>query len=222
MRVTETEITIAMSTRLLLPSIAASLVLIAGCGSTNPPANSAEGASSDTATADSAAPSSAPVGTSTSVADEGTKEGQHAPEVRADYITGDGPKTLADAKGKLVIVDFWATYCEPCKIEMPWLVELQKKYGPQGLQVIGVAVDDAEEKDISDFARKMRVNYPILLGTEKVAGLYGGLEGLPTNFFLDRSGKVVDHVLGLVSESVFEDNIKKSLEQGNTSTPSSQ
>jgi cytochrome c biogenesis protein CcmG/thiol:disulfide interchange protein DsbE len=66
------------------------------------------------------------------------------------------------------------------------------------------------------------VNYPVLIGTEKVADLYGGLDGLPTNFFLDRSGKVVDHVLGLVSESVFEENIKKSLEQGNTSTPSSQ
>jgi thiol-disulfide isomerase/thioredoxin len=128
---------------------------------------------------------------------------------------------LSSLKGKAVIVNFWATWCEPCKIEMPWLVELQKKYGPQGLQIIGVAVDDSEEKVISDFSHKMGVNYPVLLGTEKVADLYGGVDGLPTNFFLDRSGKVVDHVLGLVSESVIEDAIKKSLEQENLSTPSS-
>jgi thiol-disulfide isomerase/thioredoxin len=149
--------------------------------------------------------------------------GSQAPDFDLKVLGGKGKTMqLASLKGKAVVIDFWATYCEPCKIEMPWLVELQKKYGPQGLQIIGVAVDDTEEKNISDFARKMGVNYPVLIGTEKVADLYGGLDGLPTNFFLDRSGKVVDHVLGLVSESVFEDNIKKSLEQGNTVTPSSQ
>jgi thiol-disulfide isomerase/thioredoxin len=149
--------------------------------------------------------------------------GSQAPDFDLMVLGGKGKTMqLSSLKGKAVVIDFWATYCEPCKIEMPWLVQLQKKYGPQGLQIVGVAVDDAEEKDVSDFARKMGVNYPVLIGTEKVANLYGGLEGLPTNFFLDRSGKVVDHVLGLVSESVFEDNIKKSLEQGNTSSPSPQ
>jgi thiol-disulfide isomerase/thioredoxin len=147
--------------------------------------------------------------------------GSQAPDFDLKVLDGKGKTVqLSSLKGKAVIIDFWATYCEPCKIEMPWLVELQKKYGPQGLQVVGVAVDDTEEKTISEFARKMRVNYPVLIGTEKVADLYGGLDGLPTNFFLDRSGKVVDHVLGLVSESVFEDNIKKSLAQGNADTPS--
>lgn len=148
--------------------------------------------------------------------------GSQAPDFELKLLGGKGKTMqLSSLKGKAVIVDFWATWCEPCKIEMPWLVELQKKYGPQGLQIVGVAVDDAEEKTIAQFARKMGVNYPVLVGTEKVADLYGGVDGLPTNFFLDRSGKVVDRVLGLVSESVIEDAIKKSLEQGKTITTSS-
>jgi thiol-disulfide isomerase/thioredoxin len=147
--------------------------------------------------------------------------GSQAPDFELKLLGGEGKTMrLSSLKGKAVIVNFWATWCEPCKIEMPWLVELQKKYGSQGLQIIGVAVDDTEEKNISDFSRKMGVNYPVLLGTEKVADLYGGVDGLPTNFFLDRSGKVVDHVLGLVGESVIEDAIKKSLAQGNAGIPS--
>jgi thiol-disulfide isomerase/thioredoxin len=118
---------------------------------------------------------------------------------------------LSDLRGKAVVLDFWATYCMPCKIEMPWFVDLQKKYGPQGLQIVGVAIDDEEEKVVSEFSKKMGVNYPILIGTEHVAESYGGLPGLPTTFFLDRSGKVVAREVGLVSESQIVDNIKKSL-----------
>ena len=120
---------------------------------------------------------------------------------------------LSSFRGKAVLVNFWATWCEPCKIEMPWFVDLQKKYGPQGLQILGVAMDDADDKTISGFARKMGVNYPVLKGTEKVADIYGGLDSLPATFFVDRSGKVVQEAVGLISESVIEDAIKESLEQ---------
>src|SRR3984957_12704600 len=75
---------------------------------------------------------------------------------------------LSDFQGKAVLLNFWATWCEPCKVEMPWFVELQKKYGPQGLQVIGVAMDDASPGVIASFAQKMGVNYPILIGKEEV------------------------------------------------------
>ena len=121
---------------------------------------------------------------------------------------------LSDLRGKAVVLDFWATYCVPCKVEMPWFVDLQKQYGPQGLQVVGVAIDDEEEKVVSEFSKKMGVNYPILMGTESVAQSYGGLSGLPTTFFLDRSGKIVAREVGLVSESQIVDNIKKSLASG--------
>src|SRR5262249_59967457 len=107
----------------------------------------------------------------------------------------------------------WATWCEHCKVEMPWLVDLQKKYGSQGLQVLGIAMDDADDATIQQFSVKMGVNYPVLKGTEAIADLYGGLDGLPATFFVDRSGKIADKVVGLMSKSVIEDAIKRALEQ---------
>jgi thiol-disulfide isomerase/thioredoxin len=149
------------------------------------------------------------------------ENGAIAPDFTLKLIGGNGkPMRLSSLKGKAVLLNFWATWCEPCKIEMPWLVELQKKYGPQGLQVVGVAMDDAGDKAIAAYAHKMGVNYVILQGTEAVADLYGGLEGLPTTFFLDRSGKVVDQAMGLESESLIEDSIKKSLSNETTNTAS--
>lgn len=147
---------------------------------------------------------------------EAPKAGSAAPDFTLPDLKGKGVQ-LSSFKGKAVVVDFWATWCEPCKIEMPWLVDLQKKYGPQGLQIIGVAMDDADEQTIEAFARKMGVNYPVLKGTEAVADQYGGLEGLPATFFLDRSGKIVDVAVGLTSQSVLEDSIKRSLEQTHAS-----
>jgi len=120
---------------------------------------------------------------------------------------------LSDFQGKAVLLNFWATWCEPCKVEMPWFVDLQKKYGPQGLQVIGVAMDDASPKDIASFAQKMGVNYPILIGKEEVGTQYGGLEYLPSTFYISRSGKVIEHAFGLVSRSEIEANIEKALGQ---------
>lgn len=141
--------------------------------------------------------------------------GKPAPDFELKVLDGKGKSLkLSDLKGKAVVVNFWATYCEPCKIEMPWLVELQKKYGATELQVVGIAMDweDAsDEKNVASFAHKMGVNYPILQGTEKVADLYGGIEGLPTLFFVDRSGKILEHELGLRDLSNIEDNIKKCL-----------
>jgi peroxiredoxin len=132
----------------------------------------------------------------------------------------DGTKVhLSSLKGKAVLINFWATWCEPCKIEMPWLVDLQKKFGPEGLQILGVSMDDADPKTIAQFAHKMGVNYPVLKGTDEMAGLYGGADRLPLTFFVDRSGKVVDETVGLVSESVIVDAIKKSLAQGAQTEP---
>lgn len=139
------------------------------------------------------------------------KIGAEAPDFTLASMKGDKVQ-LSSFKGKAVVLDFWATWCEPCKLEMPWMVDLQKKYGPQGLQIIGVAMDDADDQTINEFARKMGVNYPVLRGTEAVADLYGGLDGLPATFFLDRSGKIVDEGVGLMSQSVIEDSIKHALQ----------
>jgi glutathione peroxidase-family protein len=94
---------------------------------------------------------------------------------------------------------------------MPWFVDLQKKYGPQGLQVLGVAMDDAPVKDIADFAQTMNVNYPIVIGKEDVGAQYGGVQYLPSTFYISRDGKIIDRVFGLVSRSEIEANVQKAL-----------
>jgi glutathione peroxidase-family protein len=97
---------------------------------------------------------------------------------------------------------------------MPWFVDLQKQYGSEGLQVIGIAMDDDAEKQadkIGAFAKEMNLNYVVLLGNDKVGDSYGGVEGLPTTFYIGRDGKIVNAISGLVSHSEIEDNVKKAL-----------
>jgi thiol-disulfide isomerase/thioredoxin len=118
---------------------------------------------------------------------------------------------LSAYQGHAVLLNFWATWCGPCKIEMPWFVELQKEYGPQGLEIVGVAMDDASKDEIQKFAKEMGVNYTILLGKEAVGQQYGGVDVLPTTFFIDRKGKIVSREFGLQSRSLFVDNIKQAL-----------
>jgi len=119
---------------------------------------------------------------------------------------------LSDFRGKVVLLNFWATWCGPCKILTPWLVDLQNQYSPQGLQTIGVALDeDATKVEIAEFADKERVNYPVLIGNERVAKTYGGVPVLPTSFIIGRDGRIVDIILGLKGKGEIEDSIKKAL-----------
>jgi cytochrome c biogenesis protein CcmG/thiol:disulfide interchange protein DsbE len=143
------------------------------------------------------------------------QKGSVAPDFSLKSLPDGKEVRLSSLRGKAVVVNFWATWCEPCKIEMPSLVDLQKKYGPQGLQIVGVAMDDADDKEISTFAHKMGVNYMVLRGTEKVGDLYGGIDRLPMTYYLDRSGKVVDETIGMAGEATLEDAIKRALAQGN-------
>ena len=143
---------------------------------------------------------------------KGQLVGNLAPDFELQTLEGKNLK-LSDLRGKAVLLNFWATYCGPCKLEMPWFVELQKEYGPQGFQIVGVAMDDASTEDIAKFAKEMGVNYPILLGKESVGESYGGVGVLPTTFFVDRDGKLIAREFGLVSRSVFVDHIKKALGQ---------
>jgi peroxiredoxin len=139
--------------------------------------------------------------------------GQAAPDFTLESLDGKTVR-LSDFRGKGVLLNFWATWCQPCKIEMPWFAELQKQYGPQGLQIVGVAMDDASPKEIGEFAHDLGVNYPILVGKEEVGNAYGGVQFLPATFYIGRDGKVVDKVFGLKGRGEIEDSIKKALAEG--------
>jgi cytochrome c-type biogenesis protein len=134
-----------------------------------------------------------------------------APDFTLESLDGQNV-TLSNLRGKAVLLNFWATWCVPCKIEMPWFVELQKQYGPQGLQIVGVAMDDAGKEDIAKFAKDMGVNYPVLLGKEAVGDAYGGVPALPESFFIGRDGKIVDKIIGLKDREDIEESIKKALD----------
>jgi thiol-disulfide isomerase/thioredoxin len=133
-----------------------------------------------------------------------------APDFSLESLDGRSMR-LSYLRGKAVLLNFWATWCGPCKIEMPWFVEMQNLYGSQGLQIVGVAMDDASKEDIAKFAKDMGVNYPILLGKEAVGDSYGGVPALPESFFIGRDGKVVDKIIGLRGKGEIEDAIKKAL-----------
>lgn len=122
---------------------------------------------------------------------------------------------LSDFRGKAVLLNFWATWCEPCKVETPWFVQLQNQYGPAGLQVVGVDMDeDSNSQDIAKFAKTMGMNYPVVLGKESVTESYGGVDYLPASFYIDRDGKVVEKVFGLKGRAEVESDIKKALASG--------
>jgi peroxiredoxin len=145
-------------------------------------------------------------------------KGKPAPDFALKDLSGNTVH-LSDYRGKAVVLNFWATWCPPCKAEMPWFVELQKQYGPQGLAIVGVSLDDdASPEQIAKFTHKLNVNYTILLGKDDVAKLYGGVDALPTTFYIDRNGTLVDVTMGLPSErEEIEDNVKRTLTSGKTS-----
>ena len=117
--------------------------------------------------------------------------------------------SLADYKGEAVLLNFWATWCGPCKLEMPWLIELQKKYAPQGFTVLGISEDDGPPKQVADFAAKMGIDYPIVLSDDKLNKAYGGVDYLPTSYYIGRDGKIAVETGGIISESAIEANIQK-------------
>ena len=122
--------------------------------------------------------------------------------------------SLTDLKGKPVLLNFWATWCTPCKVEMPWFEDFQKKYAAQGLQVVGINEDDdAQSPEIKDQIKKTLertgVDYTILMSDKKVGDAYGGLDVLPATFYIDRSGKIVAQAIGLASKDEAESNVQK-------------
>jgi thiol-disulfide isomerase/thioredoxin len=119
---------------------------------------------------------------------------------------------LASLKGKVVLLDFWATWCGPCKIEIPWFIEFQNKYGKDGLQVVGVSVDDTQAK-LKPYVAQMKMNYTVLQGLDHddIQDAFGPLVGIPVTVLISRDGKVCAKHTGLSSKDAFEREIKSLL-----------
>ena len=109
--------------------------------------------------------------------------------------------------GKVVVVDFWATWCPPCRAEIPGYVELQKKYGAEGLVIVGVSLDQGGTDLVKSFASKNAVNYPLVMGDDAVVSAFGGVEAIPTTFLIDRSGQIRDRKMGAEETAVYEKKI---------------
>src|SRR5580704_9665579 len=140
----------------------------------------------------------------------GDVQGLPAPNFVLPTLDGSTIK-LSDFRGKAVLLNFWATWCGPCKVEMPWFADLQKQYGKDGLVILGVAMDDSAPGTIAKFAQDLGVNYTVLIGTDKVSEDYGDVQYLPTTFFIGRNGAVVDKLTGLLDRKDIEDDVRKTL-----------
>lgn len=134
---------------------------------------------------------------------------------------GGHDESLGQFKGRVVLVNFWATWCAPCRIEIPWLMDLQEKYGPRGFTVLGVAMDEEGKSAVVPFVQRERfklgttsqpMNYPILIGSDEAAEKFGGLLGLPTTIVISQDGRQVKRIDGLLSHDEMDKTIQSLLD----------
>jgi thiol-disulfide isomerase/thioredoxin len=151
-----------------------------------------------------------------------TLKGKAAPAFTLVDLNGK-KVSLADYKGKAVLLNFWATWCGPCKVEIPWLEKLRDQYKDQGFEILGIESDnyDTDPKAYASYkagveksAKALGLNYPVLLGGDSISQPYGGLDGLPNSFYVDRKGVVVAQIVGLADRDEIEANIKKAIASG--------
>ena len=138
--------------------------------------------------------------------------GQPAADFTLPDSTGSPIKSSA-YKGKVILLDFWATWCTGCKVEIPWYMEFQNKYGKDGLTAIGVSMDDDGWKSVKPFLEEHKLNYPVVIANEGLANRYGGLPSLPMTLLIDRNGKIAESHAGIVDKDAFENKIKALLRE---------
>jgi thiol-disulfide isomerase/thioredoxin len=148
--------------------------------------------------------------------------GKPAPDFTLQDLSGK-KVSLASYRGKAVMINFWATWCGPCKLETPWLVELREQYARKGFEILGISAEADELTDndkegwakdkasIATFVRQEHMQYPVLINGDSISDAYGGLEAMPTSFFVDRTGKIVAVQLGITSKDDMAAKIEKAL-----------
>ncbi|HUI29994.1 MAG TPA: TlpA disulfide reductase family protein [Candidatus Acidoferrales bacterium] len=159
-----------------------------------------ESSSSNSASATNLPKQSATVGTNREI----------APDFTLTSIDGKTIK-LSDYRGKVVILDFWATWCAPCKAEIPDFIKLSSQYKSHDFQMLGVSLDEGGLKEVAPFMKQLGMNYPVVLGTEEVVSAYGGIRGIPTTFVIDKNGFVRAVFEGYRDATVFENLVKQLL-----------
>jgi cytochrome c biogenesis protein CcmG/thiol:disulfide interchange protein DsbE len=120
---------------------------------------------------------------------------------------------LSDYAGKVVLLNFFATWCAPCRVEIPWFMDFEKEFKDRGFAVLGVSMDEDGWEAVKPYIERMRVNYRVLMGDSLVSDLYGGVESLPTSFMIDRNGRVARVHIGLVNRNEYQNDINALLDQ---------
>jgi len=150
---------------------------------------------------------------------DAAKNGEPAPDLTLKDLNGNNV-SLSDYKGKVVLVNFWATWCEPCRVEIPWLINLQHKYADKGFVLLGIALDDEGKKVVAPFIAKERfdvdgkkepMDYTILIGNDEAAEKFGGLFGYPTSILISKDGKQIKRITGIISEDEMMKTIESQL-----------
>ncbi|MFH1782942.1 MAG: TlpA disulfide reductase family protein [Candidatus Omnitrophota bacterium] len=148
-----------------------------------------------------------PGGISEITAESKGLEGQKAPDFTLLDLN-DKKVSLSDFEGKVIILDFWATWCPPCQAEIPHFIGLYNEYKDKGVEIIGVALDRGGKSTVSKFSQKNNINYPVLISDGKAPDLYGGIMSIPTTFVLDKDHNIVKKYIGYKDKAVFENDIK--------------
>jgi peroxiredoxin len=120
---------------------------------------------------------------------------------------------LVKLKGKVVLVNFWATWCPPCRAEIPDFIDVYNIYKSKGFEIVGIALDEEGWQKVAPFMKEAKINYPIVLGTRTITQAYGGIDGIPTTFIVDKDGYIVEHQVGMLTKTALEKALKKYLKK---------
>lgn len=140
-----------------------------------------------------------------------SRKGNVAPDFVLPTLDGREIR-LSEYRGKVVILDFWATWCKPCRVELPHFIALYDEFASEGLEIIGVSLDRTSKREIASFVKEWKIPYIIVIGNREVVQSYGGISGIPTTFVIDRQGNIYRKYLGYRKKKVFERDILKLLE----------
>lgn len=118
---------------------------------------------------------------------------------------------LVKLRGKVIVVNFWATWCGPCRAEIPAFMEAYSQFKAQGVEIVGISLDEGGWEDVTPFVKRYQISYPVVLGNAKVARAWGNIEAIPTTFIVDKSGNIVDKHIGMMSKEALTAKLKPHL-----------